>query len=575
MLLTQRFPISLLFLIGLAILFCIMIASGKDNIFSYKLWLFFSGSVFIGISITLWLEDVFNYIKTNLFSLLAILIWGVYIILLPDEPLDMQIAKSLELGVISAAIFLSMFFINFLGKNRNRSFWNFSQHLFFQMVVAYFFGLILFGGLSLALVAIESLFYISINSNMYMYLAVMSFVVLSPIYFLARIPHKTEKYNDDIECTPIQRVLALYIFLPILAVYMGILYIYTLQIILMWELPNGWVSWLVSALALGGVLVIALLYPLREQENNKTANSISRWLVLLILPLLTLMTVGIVRRISDYGITINRAYILLLNIWFYGIYIYLFFTKLRGIKWILISPIVVAIVSSISWWGVANITQTSLTHEVEVILPQKVSFEDAKNIFAKMEKSEHERAKSVLTYLHKHFGKESVQPFFTDEVADHYWSFESEIDIESDDSDNLVEAVDGSGSSFDYKYIQFEAVRERTSININDYNTFRAIDYRHDSNGISMWGLRYTATKDTLKIFIDNQTFFIPVNNMADKYLEMDMNVKENDKALIFEGKDYKIIINEFYGEYFKSQDSVYIARLTANIFYNVKENAR
>ncbi len=562
LLLIQRFPISLLFLVGLAILLFIMIESGNDDMFSYKVWLFFSGSVFIGISITLWLEDIFNYIKTNLISLLAILIWGIYIVFLPDEPLDIQIAKGLELGVISAAIFLSMFFINFLGKNKNHSFWNFSQHTFFQMVVAYFFGFILFGGLSLALAAIESLFYISIDSNMYMYLAVVSFVLLSPIYFLSHIPYKTEKYNDDIEWTPIQRVLALYVFLPILAVYMGILYIYMLKIIFMWELPNGWVSWLVSALALGGLLVITLLYPLREQENNKTANSISRWLVLLILPLLTLMTVGIVRRISDYGITINRTYILLLNIWFYGIYVYLFFTKLRGIKWILISPIVVAIVSSISWWGVANITKTSLTHEVEVILPQKVSFEEAKNIFAKMDRVEQERVQSVLIYLHKHFGKESVQSFFTDVVADNYWSFESDIDIEPVDTD-------GISSSFDYEYIQFNAVQEQTPIKIGSYNTFRTIGYRYEENDMNMWGLRYVATKDTLKIFVDNQTFFVPVKNMAIKYLDMNKNRQENNKALIFEGKDYKIIINEFYGNYFKIQDSIYIDRLNANIFYN------
>ncbi len=560
-LLIQRFPISLLFLIGLAILFCITIASGKDNMFSYKLWLFFSGSVFIGISITLWLEDVFNYIKTHLFSFLTILIWGVYIVLLPDNSSDIQIAKGLEFKVISAAIFLSMFFINFLGKNKNHSFWNFSQHLFSQMAVAYFFGLILFGGLSLALVAIESLFYISIDGNMYMYLAVMSFVVLSPIYFLAHIPHKTEKYNDDIECTPIQRVLALYIFLPVLAVYMGILYIYMLKIIVMWELPNGWVSWLVSALALGGLLVIALLYPLREQENNKTANSISRWLVLLILPLLTLMTVGIMRRISDYGITINRVYILLLNIWFCGIYIYLFFTKLRAIKWILISPIVVAIMSSISWWGVANITQTSLTHEVEAILPQKVSFEYAKNIFANMDKAELERAQSVFTYLYEHFGKESVQPFFTDEVANNYWDFLFDIDLK-----NI------NNSSKAYEYINYTLATKGQAQKIKNYNTFRAIDYdRYNDEQESEWGISYTITKDTLKISADNQTFVVPVKNMAVKYLEMNGHVQESNKAFIFEEKDYKIIINEFYGDYFKAQDSVSIDRLDADIFYNKK----
>ncbi len=69
---------------------------------------------------------------------------------------------------------------------------------------------------------------------------------------------------------------------------------------------------------------------------------------MIVVPLLVLMTVGIARRISDYGFTVNRAYILLLNLWFYGVYIYLFAVRGRHVKWILISAVVVAFVSRVA-----------------------------------------------------------------------------------------------------------------------------------------------------------------------------------------------------------------------------------
>ena len=36
--------------------------------------------------------------------------------------------------------------------------------------------------------------------------------------------------------------------------------------------------------------------------------------------LLVLMTIGIARRLNDYGITLNRLYLLTLNIWYMSIY---------------------------------------------------------------------------------------------------------------------------------------------------------------------------------------------------------------------------------------------------------------
>ena len=94
-----------------------------------------------------------------------------------------------------------------------------------------------------------------------------------------------------------------------------------------WELPTGWVSWLIVALMTVCIAIQFGLYPARLENNKRFDNWIARWMPVLILPLLLLMTIGIVRRFNDYGITVNRLYLATLNGWFYFVCIGLFAIK--------------------------------------------------------------------------------------------------------------------------------------------------------------------------------------------------------------------------------------------------------
>lgn len=107
------------------------------------------------------------------------------------------------------------------------------------------------------------------------------------------------------------------------------LYIYATRILISWELPIGWVSWLIVALMTVCIAVQFGLYPTRFKEGKRFDNWITRWMPVLILPLLLLMTIGIIRRFNDYGITINRLYLATLNGWFYIVCIGLFVIKAR------------------------------------------------------------------------------------------------------------------------------------------------------------------------------------------------------------------------------------------------------
>ena len=549
-LLLKRFPISILCVLGITVLFFVAINDDFDKI-SYRLWIYFSVAAFISIVATLFTEDFLNKLKTYGIALFAVLLWGIYCFFLPKNMDNIQIAKGIEIIVIGLSVFFAMFFIAFLKKNKDRSFWNFTTQTLFQIALAYCFGAILFGGLSLALVAIDTLFNVSINDKLYANLAVFCFALFASVYFLANVPEKTEKHNDEIFYTKVQKIFALYILTPILTVYAVILYVYLFKIIINWELPNGWVSWLVSALALGGLLLVMLLFPIREQEKNKTVNFISRWLGLFILPLLILMTIGIFRRIGDYGITINRGYILLLNFWFYGIYIYLFFTQSRHIKWIVISPVIIALVTSISVWSVANITKNSLTKEVSIVLNKQVSAEDAQTIFATMTQEERDRMKSTLGYLHENFGKESVQPFFTDTISNSRWNFLSELGLDED--------IEITGNLFSY------STKNENTLNIGNYNAFMPIKFIWHTNNIN---IEYSAEKEEFTVNVSNErVLLIPVREIVIEHLESDEKTK-NKKEWTFHSEDYAIWITDFSGYYYQEKDSIDMNRFDCYLFY-------
>ena len=73
---------------------------------------------------------------------------------------------------------------------------------------------------------------------------------------------------------------------------------------------------------------------------------LTRWLPMAILPLLVLMSVGVVRRFADYGITPPRLYLLTLLLWFYAVCIVMLVVPRKRFRWIALSFVALLILSS-------------------------------------------------------------------------------------------------------------------------------------------------------------------------------------------------------------------------------------
>lgn len=549
----KRFPISILLIFGFAVLIFIDLNGYVEKSILIRLCCFFSIGTFLGIALTLFLEDFFNWLKINVVVLIILLLWGIYCFFLPKEIESLE--KFIELIILGATAFFAVFFMPFLKKEKDIAFWNFTTHTVSQMVLACFFGGIFFGGLSLALFAIQGLFDISFSDKIFGNLAIFCFVIFSPIYFLSNIPDKTEKQDNELSYNKIQKILALYIFTPILAVYAVILYVYLFKIIFIWELPNGLVSWLVSILALGGLLIILFLYPIRIIGENKFVVFLSHWFGIFIAPLIILMTVGIFKRISDYGITIFRIYILLLNLWFYGIYIYLFLNKAKRIKWILISIVAIALISSTGFWSVANIVKYSLTKELKTILKsEKRTIKEASVFLEELDPKEKEKFIDKFEYLGRKYGMASVQPFFYDTVENlSYYTLFTKL-CQSD----YLSPEELGGNYFYFN----KTVSNNEVYNISkDFNCFAIIYYYENLKETN--DIQYSIENGDLEIKIKNQVFRLPLKTLVKNHKEEDINfIREENFLFLFR------YCNGFY---YEPNDSIKIDQVEGYLFYNLE----
>lgn len=415
--LVTRFPFPVIFIAVLAVLFFIVI-NQRDADVPQRLWAFFATGIPIVLMFSLLTENFKNQLVRYGTILLAILLLLLHVIFMPEK---LQTVHIYQLTVIGLSAALACFVISFYRKNDAVSFWEFSKTSVIQIIISGVFAQVLMMGLSLAALALNQLFKIKIEDEVYQNLAVICYGLFMPLFFLANIPAGEDKFKTELRNEKFIKILGLYIVMPVLAVYTIILYVYFIQIIVNWDLPNGWVSWLVTVLALAGFITLMLQYAQRT-ENNKITVFFARYFPLILLPLLVLMSVGIFRRISDYGLTINRAYVLVFNFWLYGISIYLLITQSKYLKYIIYSFVIIAVFVSVGPWSVYAVTKHSLLNETRDLLTGIQYLDNGKMKDIETLKSlnisdkQAEKLEEKVSYLALNYGNSVLQDFFVQKI---------------------------------------------------------------------------------------------------------------------------------------------------------------
>jgi len=284
-----------------------------------------------------------------------------YFISLPDRATDIVVGIRYTLLMISSI--LLMLAAPFLPPRTTVAFHRFATGFLLRMLLTTLFTLLLYGGLALALAAIDKLFGVDIDGEVYgkLFAVLVGFVALP--YLLSGVPR-----DHDVEASDVPkglRVLTQYVFIPILIVYALILYAHAARQIATWEWSEGWVARLVLGYAASGLLAFAILWPQRDDPDNGWIRGFARWFALLLPPLALLLFLAVFRRVDEYGLTESRYYGFVVAVWLAAVALYLLISRRSDIRLLALSLAVIALGTVYGPWSATSLSVTSQIAQLE------------------------------------------------------------------------------------------------------------------------------------------------------------------------------------------------------------------
>lgn len=368
----ERFPITLVWAITGSLVFIGIVNVEPDLLFdeyTNSVLTFILGISWL-IGTRFFIEQLKNPEKWHGLKLLTVGLLMLFYWHLPDlSQYDVNPIFYIRFFLYLLAGHLFLFFAPFVFRWDKAAYWNYLKAICIAIGRSILFSGVLYLGLALALAAMEYLFDLEVEGKRYGQLFILCLGIVNTWTYLSDFPkdilHRTSiNYNKALE------VLVKYILIPLTLLYMVILYAYTLKIVLAWNLPKGWVSYLVTALALLGFGIQVMVNPIQKTIKSWTINRFYPWFYILLLPLIVLLFTAIFKRIGDYGITENRYFVLIIALWILGITLYQLFSKKKLLKILSISLFVLTLLSSFGFWGAFNLSKNSQVKQFKKVFQQ-------------------------------------------------------------------------------------------------------------------------------------------------------------------------------------------------------------
>ena len=413
----RRFPLAILLLFcwaaGAIVMHHLEQAYGYDmpNIqrFEFFIAYYFPAAALLITAFTLYREANPARPLNRFVAPVTSVLWLAFCIIMTVS-MPISRADGIMLGTLIVAIIITTATLAFYHYKDDREFWRLIMGAIIAAVVAGIGAGIFFGGLQLLLIGVETLFGISFYSEITLDIIIVCYMFICPVVWLQMLPSLTPNDERTIKMPRFLGGLLHFLFMPLVGAYLITLYIYLLKIIFIWELPEGMVSYLVTALMAGTIAILFCLYPTRFEEGHRFDKLVARWLPILTLPLLILMTVGIVKRFSDYGVTMPRLYVLTFNLWCYGVCLWLVKCKGSRVIWIPISFAAVLFVTSVGPQNYSNLAKACIKNEVRTALKGKklpLNERDYDQLF-KSKTPDKQRVLDQLAYLSDNYQEEDV-----------------------------------------------------------------------------------------------------------------------------------------------------------------------
>ncbi len=440
------------------------------------------------------------------------LLIAIYFTLPSAASENIQSTPYVKFAIYNIASHLLVSFIPFAFSRELNAFWHYNKILFIRILTSGLYAGFIYTGLIIALTAIHLLFDIKIHEKLYVEIYIVALCFFNTWFFVSGIPEKFDHLEENTDYPKGLKIFAQYILLPLLALYLIILYTYGGKIVILWDWPRGIVSYLIIFVSVLGIFAFLLLHPYGQQRENTWIKWASRGYYFLLIPLLLLLYIAIFMRINDYGITISRYAVLMLGIWLTIVCLFTAIGK-TNIKFIPISLFITLLLASFGPWGMYSVSERSQVKRLHSILieskilvndkvqretkwkldslPKLLSDREYAND-ALLSDSLHNEVKSILEYLDHHHGFSSIQSWYAQDL-----SFNQKPLIYADKNRDKTDEAEIYMRSLGLKYeereaeskkqrIEFEAKYDEEKKSVTGYDYVVNLNkYYFVSNGIS------------------------------------------------------------------------------------------
>ncbi len=552
----ERFPFVMLcatmaYISSVLLVELLLLESSKNEAlltnYGYVIYLSLLG---IGLlfSTTLWVErQSFDKSKKIIINASLIVFLIVLFFLFPSK---INMILAFQLGLWALSIHLLAAFLPFYSKGENFGFWAYNQLILGRFLMSAVFSGVLFVGISLALVAINVLFSANISPKTFSHIFI-TCTYLHTWFFLAGAPDDLKILDEKIDYPEFLGVLTKYVLLPLTSLYMLILYAYAFRILLNMELPKGWVVYLILAFSIAGIFALLMIYPLQNEKNEGWINIFIRTFYIALLPLLVLLFISIGVRISQYGFTENRYYVLMLGLWLLGMCVhYAVFRRYEHIKIIPLSLFLIFFLSSFGPWSSFSVAEYSQTSRLFSLLEKNKCINSSRKIINnKIDIKDHEEIINIIDFFTRrdkiNIINSRLETPFKFSKKDSDYERESKITshlglkISYRNRNEVVKPEDEHRSiiqpntkkqiielkNYDYMY--------EVDWNVNDEDSKKIIDNRKS--------ISFNAEKEVVFIS-DRKTYTFNITKNLEKMVEIEQykSIEEVDKVISLEKDNLK-----------------------------------
>ncbi len=450
-----------------------------------------------------------NIIFANLLA--TVLLVAIYFTLPNSNDSHYTSLPYVKYGLYNVTCHLLVSIAPFLFNKQLNGFWNYNKILFLRILLSLVYSIFIYLGLIIALTALKLLFDIEIHQELYLEIWIATIGIFNTWFFVSGIPADFDQL-EDIKIYPKGlKIFAQYVLLPLLGLYLIILYAYGAKIIISTIWPKGVVAYLIIFISILGIFTFLLLYPYGNLKESLWIKKLSRIYYFALIPLLFLLYIAIYIRINEYGVTINRYAILMLAIWITIVCVYSVLGK-TNIKFIPTSLAIIMIFISFGPWGMFSFSENSQTKRLKLILEESKILVDNKiqnepiwvldslpkfyaaNEFkneGKLKDSKHNEVKSIIEYLNRFHGFSSIKPWYKQDInsiielhkkreknKDFYYIDEPSLYIKSLGLKDIYIPIDNKMIFNDYSVVNSEGI-----ILISGYDYLFDIDsYSYDNN---------------------------------------------------------------------------------------------